>query len=102
MFSVAQGRLRVRANPALVRKGHEVAALTMDDELLAALSLFEECANAPEHWFELPLQRGQIQYLNNVDIAHYRSEFVDHDDPALKRHLVRTWHRRRGAPSYDG
>ncbi len=53
-------------------------------------------------WLELPIERGQIQYLNNAEVAHYRSEFTDHDDPALKRHLVRTWHRDRGQVSYDG
>ena len=38
----------------------------------------------------------------SVDTAHWRSQFTDHDDPAKKRWLVRTWLRDTGAPSYDG
>ena len=32
------------------------------------------------------------------DSAH----FEDHEDPAKKRHLFRTWHREHGRRSYDG
>ncbi len=48
------------------------------------------------------LERGQLQFLNNVSTAHYRSEFVDFEDAEMKRHLLRTWHRDWGRISYDG
>ena len=44
----------------------------------------------------------QMQYLNNIELAHYRSHFEDNDDPEKKRHLFRTWHRERGLRNYDG
>ena len=47
-------------------------------------------------------ERGQIQYLNNHEPGHYRSEFEDSDDPATKRHLYRLWHRTEGGINYDG
>ena len=49
-----------------------------------------------------PGERGQLQFLNNRKIVHYRSRFVDDEDPARKRHLVRTWYRESGLPTYDG
>ncbi len=102
MFRVSEGRLRTRANVSLVRKGYQVAGEEMDAALADALAAVEQESREPGLWFELPIARGHLQYLNNVDTAHFRSEFVDHDDPARKRHLVRTWHRERGRPSYDG
>ncbi len=48
------------------------------------------------------MQRGQIQYLNNHEVGHYRSEFEDFDEPERKRHLYRLWHREAGSTSYDG
>lgn len=102
MFRCVDGRLHTRANVSLVRKGYQVAGEEMDVALGDALAAVETVSREPSLWFELPIARGHLQYLNNVDTAHYRSDFVDHDDPARKRHLVRSWHRERGRPLYDG
>lgn len=102
MFSLERGRFRARANIRLIYKGHRVVGEPMDSELDEALSTFQATANDPEMWFELAIERGQLQYLANIDIAHYRSGFRDYPDSGLKRHLVRTWHRRHGHASYDG
>ena len=101
-FAWDGARLSGRVNVSLVRKGYEVAGRALDAELADALDAVETVANAPELWVEAPLKRGELQYLNNREIAHYRSGFVDHPDPARKRHLYRTWHRDRGRRSYDG
>ena len=101
-FSWRNGRLFARANASLIRKGYEVAGEEMDDSLAAALAAIDEVCDADDLWFEAPLQRGQVQYLNNHEIGHYRSAFEDHDDPELKRSLYRLWHRDAGDSSYDG
>ncbi len=74
----------------------------MDAETADALAALEDVTRDPAMWLELPLERGHLQYLNNHEVAHYRGEFKDHEDPALKRHLVRSWHRNHGRASYDG
>jgi len=85
-----------------VRKGYEVAGEDMDSALEDALDAVDEVCAAADLWYEAPLQRGQIQYLNNHEIGHYRSSFEDYDDPERKRHLYRLWHREEGTTSYDG
>jgi alpha-ketoglutarate-dependent taurine dioxygenase len=101
-FSWRNGRMFARANASLIRKGYEVAEQQMDDLLAAALDAIDEVCDAEDLWFEGPLQRGQVQYLNNHEVGHYRSAFEDHDDPQYKRHLYRMWHRQSGHSSYDG
>jgi alpha-ketoglutarate-dependent taurine dioxygenase len=101
-FSWREGRMFARANASLIRKGYEVAEQQMDDLLAAALDAIDEVCDAEDLWFEGPLQRGQVQYLNNHEVGHYRSAFEDHDDPQYKRHLYRMWHRNSGGSSYDG
>ena len=32
-----------------------------------------------------------MQLLNNYVVIHSRTNFEDHDEPALKRHLLRLW-----------
>lgn len=101
-FSWRDGRLRARANPSLVRKGHEVAGKSMDGELTAALAAVDEISQSPDLWFEAALEKGQIQYLNNSEVGHYRSEFVDFEEEHKRRHLFRLWHRDKGSVCYDG
>ena len=86
----------------LVREGYQVAAEEMDTSLEAALAAIEDISRDEELWYEAPIERGQLQYLNNHAIGHYRSIFTDHDDPEKKRHLYRTWHRNSGRRTYDG
>jgi alpha-ketoglutarate-dependent taurine dioxygenase len=101
-FSWQGNRLMCRANSSLVRKGYAVAGLDMDDELEAAIQAVEAVTSAGDLWIEAPLERGQVQYLNNHELGHYRSNFVDSDDPAKKRHLYRLWHSNQGNRTYDG
>ena len=101
-FTWRDGRLRCRANSSLVRKGYDVAGEVMDDGLEAALRAVDQVTSADDLWVEAPLERGQVQYLNNHELGHYRSEFIDGDDPAKKRHLYRLWNRSEGDRTYDG
>lgn len=101
-FAYDGTRLTARANVQLVRKGYAVAETDMEPELADALEAVEAVGNRSELWLELPIERGQLQYLNNVELGHYRSHFEDHQNPAMKRHLFRTWHRERGGRTYDG
>ena len=39
----------------------------------------------------MEFERGDVQLLNNHVIVHSRTDFVDHDDVRLKRHLLRLW-----------
>ena len=101
-FAFDGRKLTARANVQLVRKGYEVAEIDLDSELTDALNAIEMVGNREELWLELPIERGQLQYLNNLELGHYRSNFEDHANPAKKRHLFRTWHRDWGARTYDG
>ena len=101
-FSWHNNRLFARANASLIRKGYEVAGIPMDQALGTALEAIDEVCASTDLWYEAPLKRGQIQYLNNHEVGHYRSAFEDHDEPERKRHLYRLWHREAGSTNYDG
>jgi alpha-ketoglutarate-dependent taurine dioxygenase len=101
-FSWRNDRLFARANASLIRKGYAVAGVTMDPALSTALDAIDEVCASSDLWYEASLQRGQIQYLNNHEVGHYRSAFEDYDEPERKRHLYRLWHREAGSTSYDG
>ena len=102
MFTWRDNRLRCRANSSLVRKGYQVSGHEMDNLLQNALDAIDEVTASEDLWIEAPLSRGDVQYLNNHELGHYRSDFIDYDDQSKKRHLFRLWHRVSGGIHYDG
>ena len=94
------GRLAARFSPGLVRKGYALLETPMDAETADALAALGDVMRDDALWIEFTIQRGQLQYLNNREFAHYRSEFKD--DATHKRHLIRLWFREHGRRFYDG
>jgi Taurine catabolism dioxygenase TauD, TfdA family len=56
-----------------------------------ALDLLDDILRRPDVMYSMHLRPGDMQVLNNHVTLHSRTEFVDHDDPALKRCLFRLW-----------
>ena len=102
MFHFSGDEFIARANPSLVRKAYDLLEDKPDSQLDAALSLFQTLTEDAEFWIEAPIDTGQLQFLNNRSVAHYRSAFEDAPHAVDRRHLVRTWHRAAGRISYDG
>jgi len=65
--------------PRLSQRDHEL------------LDTYDEIAGSPELYLDMELEPGDIQLLSNHAIIHARTSYEDHDDPALKRHLLRLW-----------
>lgn len=90
-FSYLAGKLScryVRNAIELVPKATGVALSTRE---LETLDLFDSLAGDPALRFDMDLRRGDMQLLNNHVTVHSRTAFVDHEDPAKRRHLLRLW-----------
>ncbi|WP_428484040.1 TauD/TfdA family dioxygenase [Rhodopila sp.] len=57
----------------------------------AALDTLDTILRRPSVMYDMYLRPGDMQILNNHVTLHARTEFEDHDDPALKRCLFRLW-----------
>lgn len=55
------------------------------------LDTYEAIAGDPHLYLDMDLQPGDIQLLSNHSILHARTAYVDHEDPARRRHLLRLW-----------
>ena len=84
-----------------VVKGHSLAGQPLDDTGMAALAALREAVDAPEHWVEFRIEKGQLQYLNNRRFAHSRTGFVDRGE-GRRRHMLRFWNRDEGTIQLDG
>jgi len=56
-----------------------------------ALDIIQELAETDEFRFDMVLERGDIQFVNNHVLIHSRTHFEDDDEPDRKRHLLRLW-----------
>ncbi len=102
IFSDHGGALRARFNRALQPIGYRLVGREIDQAGMDALNALHDILSEPENHVDFVLEPGQMEFLNNSRIAHRRTAFVDHDDPALKRHLSRIFLRDEGRRSYMG
>lgn len=73
---------------SVTRHGEDLA---ITDQQRDALETVQEIANSPELSLSMDFQEGDMQFINNHMLLHAREEFEDHDDPRLRRHLLRMW-----------
>jgi alpha-ketoglutarate-dependent taurine dioxygenase len=102
LFEVEAARLTGRLSRFQVTNGQALAGQPLDATGAAALDALETVMRAPDMAVEFHFERGQIQLLNNRQLAHRRTAFRDWPEPERKRHLVRLWLRDRGRPFYNG
>lgn len=56
-----------------------------------ALETFDRIVRRADLTYTMYLEPGDMQLINSHVTVHSRTDFVDHEDPALKRTLFRLW-----------
>jgi alpha-ketoglutarate-dependent taurine dioxygenase len=84
-----------------VINGYKLAGAPMDQAGLDALAAMRAIADEPENWLEFRVDKGQFQCVNNRQVAHSRTAFVDAPETHLRRHLLRLWNRNDGPPDLE-
>jgi alpha-ketoglutarate-dependent taurine dioxygenase len=89
-------------NERLISSGAGLADELLDDEGREALAAMQRIVDLPELCVEFTIERGQVQYINNRQFAHSRTDFTDATEPHLKRHMIRLWTREEGHRTFHG
>jgi hypothetical protein len=98
----SRGGLKARFALHQIKNAHAMLNRAMDAPTREAVGALESVFARPELAAEMLIARGQIQYVNNLEIGHCRTAFVDHDAPDERRHLIRVWLRDVGDRGYNG
>jgi len=93
--------LLARYYEGLILNGTQLARETLDVEGQEALAAMRAIVDAPERWVEFVIEKGQLQYLNNRQFAHSRTDFRDAEETHLKRHMIRVWNRPEGRRTFN-
>jgi hypothetical protein len=91
VFSEQDGLLSTRFVRGVIDRGADTLGEPLSPLEKDALDFLEEVARRDEVRLELRLAPGEASFINNYEMLHARTAFVDHDDPAKKRLLYRLW-----------
>jgi hypothetical protein len=92
VFSMVDGHFAARYIRNHIRSAQardDVPRLTEQDH--RALDIIQELAEMDRFRFDMVLQPGDMQWVNNHVLIHSRTEFEDYEEPERKRHLLRLW-----------
>ena len=89
-----------RVNENLIRSGADLAGDSLDGEGQEALEAMRAIVDSAELGVEFTVERGQVQFINNRQFAHSRTNFKDATEPHLKRHMIRLWTRDEGKRTF--
>lgn len=94
--------LRARLGLHQVRNGYAMRGEPIDGETRAAIDALDRVFADTALAFDFMMERGQMQFANNRQVGHSRTQFEDHADPAARRQMVRLWMRDAGHRGYSG
>ncbi len=92
IYDTEDGRLHSKWNRNRVNSAQKIEGVPqLSPAQREAMDLLDEILRRPALMYDMYLQPGDMQLLNNHTMLHSRTEFVDHEDPARKRLLYRLW-----------
>ena len=97
VFGDIDGRFAAFLLPIAIRNAEKAGAPLSPVER-EALEAVGRTAARPDLAFEMDLEPGDMQFLNNRLILHGRADYRDSPDPERKRHMLRLWLMMPGWP----
>ena len=72
-------------------QGHETADSPLTPADSEAIDMLESVYRREELALRFPMERGDMQFVNNRFVLHSRTAFEDHAEPERRRNLLRLW-----------
>jgi len=102
VFAYDGTRLKVRMGIHTILNGYAVRGEPLDEPGLKAIAALKEVFGRESLSHRFTMERGQMEFVNNLETCHRRTAFVDGNDPVRKRRMVRLWLRDGHGSQYDG
>lgn len=91
VFRHVDGELSIRYVRKSIETAREKLGQPFTQEELDALDFLDSVAAREEYPLDMLLEEGDMQFVNNYTILHSRTGYVDHEEPELRRHMLRLW-----------
>ncbi len=96
------GRLKVRMSMHQASGGYAMLNQPLDQAAVASFAALKSLFADEALSVDFVMERGQIQYVNNLETCHRRTTFEDFAEPERKRLMIRLWLRDAGDVRYQG
>lgn len=83
--------------PHFAKLGGEVCGVPLTAQEQGAFDYINRMAREPGIFLDTRFQPGDLQFLNNYQVLHSRTDYEDWPEPERKRYLERIWLRTREA-----
>jgi hypothetical protein len=90
-FSYHQGKLSCRYVRNAINLVPQRTGVPLTAREIETLDMFDTLSTDTALAYNMELRRGDLQLLNNYVTVHTRTAFVDDEDPAKARLLLRLW-----------
>ena len=88
----ADGRLFMKWNRNRIQSAQRLDDVPrLPEAQREAMEALDAIVCDPEFMFTMYLEPGDLQVMNNLDMLHSRTAFVDHEEPHARRLLHRLW-----------
>ena len=91
IFGECEGRLECMYVSFSINRAIKEQVEDLSDQQIEALEVLNEVASRKNILFEMDLEKGDIQYLNNRLLLHGRRDYVDFEGNEKKRQMLRLW-----------
>lgn len=91
VFSFCENQLSCCFNLKAMETGADKIGEPLTGLERDALNYIIETADRPDIRFDMALEQGDIQLINNYAVLHSRSDYVDYPEPERKRNMLRLW-----------
>ena len=91
IFKFNYGRLYFRYLRDYINAGHDIQNQPLSESQKEALTYLDNSMLEEDLILKYSFKPGDIVFSDNHWVVHGRTTFEDHDDPNLKRFMLRTW-----------
>jgi len=93
IFEYNNDKLFFKYQREYVERGYKLMNLEISEKQKMALDVLDKELQNENNVLTYDLKSGDMMFSNNKWLIHDRTDFIDYDEPDLKRMLSRTWIR---------
>lgn len=91
IFSYYDGKLSCRYVRLFIESAQAKTGIQLSKVEIEALDLLDSLLHDEKMHFNMMLEPGDMQFVNNYTVLHSRTQYEDYEEPERKRHLLRLW-----------
>ncbi|MBT2737375.1 TauD/TfdA family dioxygenase [Bacillus sp. ISL-7] len=91
IFNYYDGKLSCRYVRLFIESAQAKTGIQLSKVEIEALDLLDSLLHDENLHYNMMMEPGDMQFVNNYTVLHSRTQYEDFEEPERKRHLLRLW-----------